>query len=88
MKDTCVPGESSHTPTNKFCRDKAQGRSRGGLMGGWLALVHAADHDTGSLSDWCAQGDPAVTVDCRVRDGATPQPSLAPPQPPPHPPFL
>lgn len=48
--------------------------------------MHATDHDTGSLSDWCAQGDPVVTVDYRVRDGVTPQPSLAPPQPPPHPP--
>ena len=49
-------------------------------------IMHATDHDMGSLSDWCAQGDPAVTVDYRVRDGVTPQPSLAPPQPPPRPP--
>lgn len=49
-------------------------------------VVHIADHDTGSLSDWCAQGDLAVTVDYRVRDGVTPQSSLAPLQLPPHPP--
>lgn len=50
-------------------------------------LVHATDHDMGSLSEWVAQGEPAVTVDYWVRDGATPQPSLAPPKPPPHPPL-
>lgn len=44
---------------------------------------HHADRDMDSLSDWCAQGETAVTVNYRVRDGATPQPSLAPPQPPP-----
>lgn len=40
--------------------------------------MHTAD----SVSEWCAQGDPGVTVDCWVRDGVTPKPSLAPPQPP------
>lgn len=48
--------------------------------------VHITDHDMGSLSGWRAQGDPAVNVDYRVSDGVTPQPSLAPPQPPLHPP--
>lgn len=38
-----------------------------------------------SVSEWCAQGDPAVTVDCWVRDGVTLKPSLAPPQQPPSP---
>lgn len=42
-------------------------------------ISHATDGDMCSLSDWCAQGDPAVTVDYRVRDGVTPWPSLAPP---------
>lgn len=48
--------------------------------------VHITDHDMGSLAGWRAQGDPAVNVDYRVSDGVTPQPSLAPPQPPLHPP--
>lgn len=45
-------------------------------------IMHATDDSMGSLSDWYAQGEPAVTVDYRVRDAVTPKPSLAPPQPP------
>lgn len=41
--------------------------------------MRTTDHDMGSLSGWFVQGDPAVIVDYWVRDGATPQPSLAPP---------
>lgn len=48
-----------------------------------VLMKRITDHDMGSLSDWCVQGDPAVTVDCRVKDGVTPpfppfQPILAP----------
>lgn len=48
-------------------------------------IMHATDHDMGSLSDWCAQGDPAVTVDYGVRDGVIPPP---PPLPSPNSPGL
>ena len=30
-------------------------------------IMHITDHDTGSPSGWSAQGEPAVTVDYRVR---------------------
>lgn len=43
-------------------------------------VIHATDHDMGSLSDWYAQGDPALTTHYEVRDGATspPPPSQTP----------
>lgn len=41
-------------------------------------IMHDADRDTDSLSDWGGQGDPAVTVDWRGRDEATLRPSLPP----------
>lgn len=57
-------------------------------------MKRITDHDTGSLLDWCVQGDPVVTVDYRVRDGLTPTLPPLPahsspfqhPHPPPHPP--
>lgn len=79
MKNTCVPGQITAL---KYANKQFAGIKHRKALWGFNALVapcalalimHTTRRDMGSLSESVAQGDPAVTVDYRVRDRASPQ---------------